>query len=137
MAPTPIHALAHAVHNDRAVNDLSKSAEPAVVVSINLFFPDSRRHNVRNNKRQHDIQRGRAADGSGAGDGEEKPDQPDEGLDAGGDEVEDGVESVAGEEADFDGGQDDAEAAEGEDDAAAGSAGRRGEVSFGLVAIRP
>lgn len=115
------------MHDDGTVDELGDGADSgSCSLATRFSFSLSRRwgregRNIRNNQTQHDIQRRTASHVRRRGDVENEPDQPDDGFDARGCQVEGWVQASPGEEADFDEGEEDGEAAEAHDCAAAGS----------------
>lgn len=107
------------MHDDASINHLSNRAQPIHLVSKRgIRQLKTQGANIRNDQAQHDVQRARASHSRARDAVEQEPDDPDQRLDASGDEVEDGAKAAGGEQADFDEREDDAEAREGENDTA-------------------
>jgi hypothetical protein len=84
-----------------------------------------RSENLRDSKRKDNIQRRARTRSSRADDDDDEVDEPDQGFDAGRNQVEGGFQFAGGEEADFDQGEEDCQAGDGDDDGAAGSVGEK------------
>jgi len=122
--------LAHAMHDDRAVYHLGDGGDSGHGENQHderdreEEDKENKNHggeNLRNSEREDDVE-GRSTASSRRGDDDyQEVDNPDKGLDHGGDEVEGGLEFAGSEEADFDKGQEEGYACYGYDDGAAGS----------------
>lgn len=110
-AHSTVHPLAHTVHNHRAVNNLQQRRE-------------------RQRQRQDDVERVSAAHARGPDAHDDEVNHADQRFDARGHQVESRFEFVRSRAADFDDGEEEAEAGEGddggEDGAVDGSIGWRG-----------
>jgi hypothetical protein len=121
VAVAVVNSLAHAMHNDGAVDDLSDGADAKKKEQMSVLRTRDNgkwtvgSENLRDGEREDDIQRRTTGDGDG------KINQPNRGFDAGGSKVEGGSQFAGGKEADFDQGEEDGEARQGDDDGAADS----------------